>query len=157
MTLARGYPLGLCGLICTRAQRHVAHRCAVWSVDGTCSTVAAGNVSTSTTAPSRGSLSSESGGWSSPSAIALPVCIPRRENVTWPTCGSESLLPGAADAAKPGERSEGESTDKWCVTERWPPASLSPPRAAHRMGLSSHREVGRRVPALFSDSRRLQS
>lgn len=68
--------------------------------------------------------------------------------MTWPTCGSESLLPGAADAAKPGERSEVNPQTNG-VTERWPPHSLSSPRAAHRMGLSSHREVGRRVPALF--------
>ena len=158
VTLARGYPLGWCGPICNRAQQHIARRRAVWSVDGTRSMVAAGSVSTSTTAPSRGGLSSsKSRGWSSPSAIALPVCIPRRENVTRPTCGSESLPPWAAAAAEAGERSECESTDKPCVTERRPPGSLSPPCATHRTGLSSQREVGRRVPALCSDSHHLQS
>lgn len=158
VTLVRGYHLGLCGLICNRAQRHVARRRAIWSMDGMRSIVAAGSVSTSTTAPSRGGLSSsESGGWSSPSAIALPVCISRRENMTQPTCGSGSLPPRAAAAAEAGERSEHESTDKRCVTERWPPGSLSPPRAAHRTGLSSQREIGRRVPTLCSYSHRLQS
>ena len=114
VTLARGYPLGSCGPICNRAKQHVARRRAVWSVDGTRSMVAAGSVSASMTAPSRGGLSSsKSRGWSSPSAIALPVCIPRRENVTRPTCGSESLPPRAAAAAEAGERSVNPQTN--CV------------------------------------------